>query len=182
MKLFVLSSQQATKKAAKLALRTFALGITLFGATACHQGEDCYYPRNQNCSEKAAKVGGLTATLKVGKTFCGVGKWGNLWLEADSTVANIGIIGFCGTPPYDNTSNSTPEKPLRPEPLRWLQPYSVEKGINYIPKEGETVRIVYEVVQDSKAYTTPSQVVTCSAYSGRHIPVNILCIEPVHTK
>jgi hypothetical protein len=181
MKLFILNSQTATQIVGKFLASAFVLGITAFGLTSCNFDEDCEPAPNLNCSEKSAKAGALTATLKVGKTLCGVGKWGNLWLKADTTVAHLGQVMTCDTPPNGSTSPNmpvnSPNNPLTADPLRWLQPYSVEKGINYVPKEGETVRIVYEVVKNGGTY---DNAVTCKAYMGRHIPIHILCIEPVN--
>jgi hypothetical protein len=175
MKSFILNSQIATQIVGKFLTSAFVLGMTAFGLTSCNNSEGGEPVPNLNCSEKSAKAGALTATLKVGKTICGVGKWGNLWLEADSTVLLPTMIN-----PNDTMMTimpvDTPNSPIMAESLRWLQPYSVEKGINYVPKEGETVQIVYEVVKNGSTY---DNVVTCKAAMGRHVPIHILCIEPV---
>ncbi len=110
-------------------------------------------PTLNNCSGKVGK----TATLRMGKAVCGVGVWANLWFVNDNSLF----------------------LPRNPEDLiMWLQPYSLEKGINYTPKEGETLKITYtEATPDNRYNTVP----VCMAYPGRSLPIHILCIEPVKT-
>jgi hypothetical protein len=101
-------------------------------------------PKTSNCSGKLGK----TTTVKVDAAICGYGVWGGLWLMP--------------TDSRDETDKV------------WLQPYSLEDGINYTPKKGEILKITYRETQFDDRY---NNIVVCLAYPGKSIPIHILCIE-----
>lgn len=137
-------------KTAKQFLNHSLLLCLALAAWAC--GSEEVKPETaNNCSGKSGK----TVTLKMENAICGVGVWGSLWFENDNSLV----------------------LPKNPDDLvRWLQPYSLEKGINYTPKAGEILKITYtEATLDDRYNTVP----VCMAYPGKSLPIHILCIEPV---
>lgn len=96
---------------------------------------------------------GKTAVVVVGKAVCGWGAWGNLWLMDRNAL-------------LESTADNNKRI--------WLQPYSIEVGINYVPQEGETIEITYTDAKDDGRY---KGVATCMAYSGANRPIHIICIR-----
>jgi hypothetical protein len=126
----------------------FALCCAIVGLAACQKEPiiGCEHPISKDSLCSGKE--GKTVTVRVGEAVCGYGAWGGLWLQ-----------------PINNPSIS----------VQWLQPYSLEKGLSYQPKIGETLQITYANAQPDDRY---KNVVTCMAYPGSSIPIHILCIKP----
>lgn len=128
-------------------LKSFACILFACSMFACNKENDCVKPMQSNCSGKSGK----TITVTVGNAVCGYGVWGSTWLM-----------------PKDSAKISS-------EPT-WLQPYSLENGLNYTPKSGEILEITYTEAKLDNRY---NNIITCLAYPGKSIPVHILCIKSV---
>lgn len=130
-------------------LKIFTCILFACSMFACNKDIICDgdQPLPFNCSGKSGK----TITVTVGNAICGYGVWGSTWLM-----------------PKDSTKISS-------EPT-WLQPYSLENGLNYTPKNGEILEITYTEAKLDNRY---NNIITCLAYPGKSIPVHILCIKSI---
>jgi hypothetical protein len=129
----------------------FALCCAIVGFSSCEK--DIVSAKRPLLTDSlCSSKEGDTVTVKVGEALCGYGAWGSLWLQ-----------------PINNPSIS----------VQWLQPYSLEQGLNYQPQIGETLQITYTNAQLDDRYNS---VITCMAYPGTNTPIHILCIKPNTTK
>jgi len=125
-----------------------ALCCAIIGLSSCHKDDiSCKEPIV--IDSLCSGKEGKTITVKVGSAVCGYGVWGGLWLQ-----------------PINNSAVN----------VQWLQPYSLEKGLSFQPKIGETLQITYANAQLDDRY---KNVVTCLAYPGTSTPIHILCIRPI---
>jgi|JI71714BRNA_FD_contig_41_3825941_length_1154_multi_1_in_0_out_0_1 hypothetical protein len=108
------------------------------------KNKDCVKPITNNCSG----IAGNTITVKVEEAVCGYGVWGGLWLK--------------------------PVNPKNGNAIDWLQPYSLENGINFTPKKGETLTITYKEAAKDSRY---DGLAICLAFPGKSTPIHILCIQ-----
>jgi hypothetical protein len=131
-------------------IATTVLGVTMLGC----KHKDCVKPVTNNCSG----IKGETITVKVDEAMCGYGAWGSLWLK-----------------PTDDKN----KKCENGSHTDWLQPYSIEAGINFTPKKGETISITYRKVAKDNRYDSMA---ICKAYPGTSTPIHILCVKSDTTK
>ncbi len=111
--------------------------------------------KHHDCVPSPSKCGtGKTIIVKVDNAICGNGVWGNLWFL-----------------PKDSLSQN-------PQSLAWLQPYSLEKGVNYSPKVGDYLQISYQEAKTDNRY---DGIINCLAYPGKSTPIHIFCIQPLNS-
>jgi hypothetical protein len=140
----------------KTLVKSFAFLVLLASIFACDKRHDCV-PKPKNCSGKTGK----TVLVTVNNAVCGYGVWGSLWLSPKD-------MQVCGN------IDSTKQNPTND--LFWLQPYSLDAGINYTPQKGEILQITYTEAQVDNRY---NNLAICMAYPGKSTPIHILCIQPV---